>query len=67
MSEKKPDGISPIQVSKTCWMYAEAGGLCVVQEAREDGSLIITVTHTIPWSKIEKAIKERAAHQDTNR
>lgn len=54
---KKPRDIEPIDVSKTCWLYSEAAGLCVVQEKRLDnGELLTTVMETIPWKTIDRAI-----------
>jgi hypothetical protein len=56
----KADTIDPIIVDETCWMYPQRNGLDVVIERRDpDGQLVSSVSHVIPWNKIERAISQR--------
>lgn len=55
-------GVDPIDVSETCWLYAEADGLCVVQEIRDGDRVFGTVIHTIPWKTVEAALNKRDHH-----
>lgn len=59
-TKRKKDSLQPINVSQETWLYAERKGLLVVHEVRRnDMTLLVTTQVSIPWSKIEKAIKVR--------
>jgi hypothetical protein len=56
----KTEGIPPVHVSETCWVYGERKGLAVVQEERDgSGKLLRTLQSVIPWEAVAKAQKHR--------
>jgi hypothetical protein len=60
----KSEGIPPINVSETCWVYGERKGLAVVQEERDDGGKHVrTLQSVIPWSVVAEAQKQRQKNE----
>ncbi len=58
------EGIPPIHVSETCWVYSERKGVAVVQEERtEDGKLVCVLQSLIPWNVLDAAYERRPAKQ----
>lgn len=63
-TNRKGYSLAPIDVSATCWLYGDAGGLTVVQEERDaDGQHIRTLQSKIPWSRVDAARAKRAKKQ----
>ncbi len=62
--DKNGYSLSPQNVSKTFWYYEEAKGLsCIFQPRDVNGKLLLAwPAWTIPWSRLDKTMKRRAAH-----
>ena len=52
--------LTPINVNKQTWLYAERKGLCVVRQLRNPKRhLVQGDLFYLPWAKVEKAMKSR--------
>lgn len=57
---KKREGIPPISVSETSWLYSERKGVAVVQEERDaNGKLVCVLQALVPWSALDEAYEQR--------